>query len=117
MRNGIRVTAVAVPVLSLCSAMADAATDLDAVQACSEAIATTIEERQGAEVGLRIDDSGINPRERLVGRVTVFDVNAIDVSTDKVIGRFSCRVDRRAQVTRLRTLKLAVPVAERRGRT
>lgn len=107
---------VALPILLLSSVFANAATDRDAVQACSDEIATIIEKKQGAAVNLRVDDSGINPREILVSRRTSFEMNALD-ATENVIGRFRCQVDRKAYVTRLRTLTLDLPVAEHQNRS
>ena len=106
----------ALPVLVLSTANADAGTDRDAVQACSQAVVATIEERQGAGVGLRIDESGIDPSKELVNRITMFDIDALDASTEKVIGRFRCHVNRDAEVMRLRTLALDVRAAKREDR-
>ena len=105
--------AVALTSLLSFPVVADAATDRDALQACSEAIATTIEKKQEASVNLRVDESSIDPDARLVGTLTSFEVDARDTSTDNVIGRFRCQVDRRANVTRLRTLALNIPSAAR----
>ena len=106
---------VALPVLLFNTAIANAGTDRDAVQACSQAIAKTIEERQGVGVGLRVDESGIRPSRELVSRITMFDIDALDASTEEVIGRFRCHVNRSAEVTRLRTITLDVRAAGRRS--
>jgi len=103
------------PALLFSAAVVNAATDRDAVQACSAAIATTIEREQGPGVKIRVDESGINPGERLV-RQTTFEMDALDPSTETVVGKFSCRVDRDAHVMKLRTLTLALPLAERLSR-
>ena len=108
-------TVIALPVMLFSTALVNAATDRDAVQACSEAIATTIEKRQGAAVNLRVDQSGINPTEKLVSGTTMFEVKALDASTEDVIGRFRCQVNRSAEVLRLRTLALDVPAASRQN--
>lgn len=107
----------ALPVMLLGIADADAGTDRDAVQACSQAIAATIEEKQGAGFRLRVDESGIDPSKALVSRITTFDVDALDASTKEVIGRFRCNVNRSAEVTRLRTLALDVRAAKREDRS
>lgn len=111
-----RAVAIALPALLLSSALANATTDREAVQACSEAIVTTIEKKQQAEVRLRIDESGIDPGEKL-DRRTVFAIDALEPSTGKLIGKFSCLVDRSAQVRQLRTLRLHVPGARRGSRS
>lgn len=103
----------ALPVMLFSTALANAATDRDAVQACSEAVVTTIENKHGAAVNLRVDESGINPTEKLVSRSTMFEISAVDSSTEDVIGRFQCHVNRNAEVLRLRTLALDVPAAGR----
>jgi len=112
-----RAAVVALPILLLSSVFANAATDRDAVQACSDAIASIVEKKQGAAVNLRVDDSGINPREKLVSRRTSFEMNALDATEENVIGRFRCQVDRKAYVTQLRTLTLDLPVAEHQNRS
>jgi hypothetical protein len=114
----IRKTAVvvALAILFLSSTFALAATDLDAIEACSEAIATTIEKEQGAGVKFRIDDSGISPNTRL-GRRTTFEMNAVDPSSNTAIGKFDCKVDSSAQVVLLRTVALDVPVAVPQNRS
>lgn len=99
---------VALPVLMLNSFYASAATDRDAVVACSEAIATVVAEEQGAAVRTRIDDSRVEPK-RVLRRTTQFDMNALDPSTNDVIGIFRCLVDNQARVVQLRTLSLDVP--------
>ncbi len=107
----------ALPVAVLSIADANAGTDRDAIQACSQAIVATIEERQGAGVGLLVDESGIDPSKELVSQTTMFDIDALDASTDKVIGRFRCHVNRSAEVTRLRTLALDIRAAKREDRS
>ena len=99
---------VALPVLLLNSFYASAATDRDAVVACTAAIATVVEEEQGATVRTRIDDTRIEPNLKLRD-LTQFDMDAKDPATDNVIGVFRCLVDDRARVVQLRTLSLDVP--------
>ena len=109
-------TLIAVPALLLSSVTAMAATDLDAIKACSLEIATAIENEQGAALKLNIDKSGFNERRRLKG-ITVFHIDAKDPSTNNVVGKFDCRVNRRAEVRSLRELSPGAPIAERRSRS
>lgn len=100
----------ALPVLMLSAITAHAATNGDALQACSEAIATSIEKQQGAELKLRVDASSIDPGRRLHND-TLFHLDAVDPATDNVVGRFDCRVNRRAHVRSLYELSPDAPSA------
>jgi hypothetical protein len=102
-------------VLLLSSAAANAATDLDAVRACSDAIATSIAENQGETVKVRIDQTYIDTK-RSLGQFTLFNIDVMDSATDEVIGRFDCTVSRRANVRSLQVLPLDAPPAARRSR-
>lgn len=106
--------AVALSVLMLGAVAANAATDRDAVQACSEAIATNVEKRQGSTVKLTIDLSAVSTKRRLIND-TLFHLDAINPATDHVIGRFDCRVDRRAIVRSLKRLPPDAPDAKVRA--
>ncbi|MBT8079573.1 MAG: hypothetical protein KJO31_13430 [Gammaproteobacteria bacterium] len=106
---------VAAPLLLLGSGFAAAMTDADAVRACSSAIAASIEEVQGVEPGVQVDDSQFKSTRRLV-RMTKFELDVIDASSKDVVGKYSCVVDRRAKVRTLRTLSEDAPEAVVRAR-
>lgn len=103
-----------IPVVMLASGIASAATDGEAVRACSTAIAAAIEKKQGIEPGLKVDQSNVSTRRRLTG-YTAFELDARDSSSNDVIGRYTCVVNRRAEVRRLTTLSLNGPSAEQRS--
>lgn len=95
---------------------ANAATEIDAMQACTDAIATEIKDAQGADVRVRIDASTIDPDKVLHG-LTVFHLDAVDASTNELVRKFDCQVNRRAKVRSLRTLSLDAPSAIERSRS
>ena len=110
------ITAIALPALLIGHGIANAAaTNGAAVEACAGAIAVYIEDRQGVEPGLQVDQSGVASRGRL-SRLTAFEMDAYDASSENVVGRFTCFVNRRAQVRKLVPLPLTAPDAEERGR-
>lgn len=101
-------------VLLLSSVAANAATELDAVEACSDAIATSIANKQGAAVKVRIDRSEVDTRRRL-NSLTMFHLDVMDSSETSVVGRFDCTVNRSAKVQSLRHLSIDAPSAEQRS--
>lgn len=100
--------------LTLNGTLASAATDRDAVAACSEAIAEMFERKQGADVRARIGEHVIDLGRRLTA-VTLFHVEAVNPATDAVIGKFDCVVNRQAKVRSLRTMPLVEQMAEDHG--
>lgn len=104
------------PVLLLSSVVANAATDLDAVEACSDAIATTFANKQDAAVKVRIDQAMVDAKHRL-GRLTKFHLDVFEASTTSVVGRFDCTVNRGAKIRSLVSLSIDAPSAEERSRS
>ena len=116
MKMDNRAAVIGLSALILGAGVANAAkTDGAAVDACSDAIATYIEERQGVAPELKVDQSGIDQGRRLA-RYTVFELDAYDASTRNVVGRFTCMVNGRAEVKKLVTLPLDTADAARRSR-
>lgn len=116
MKMRITGKALVLPVLLLSSVVANAESDLDAVTACSDAIAKTFTDKQGAAVKVRIDQSEIDTGHRL-GRLTKFHLDVRDPSTTNVVGRFDCTVNRRAKIRWLTLLPIDAPSAELRSRS
>lgn len=104
------------PVLLLSSVAANAATDMDAVEACSDAIATSIANKQGEAVKVRIDPSEVDAKRKL-GRLTMFHLDVLESSTSSVVGRFDCAVNRHAKVRSLQRLAIDAPSAGQRSRS
>ena len=115
MKSSVYKALIVAPVLILGSGFALAKTDADAVQACTNAIAASIEERQGLEPGVSLDNSQIASKRRLVG-ITKFELDVLDASSKNVVGKYTCVVDRRANVRRLSALSDDAPDATRRAR-
>ena len=109
-----RVAVLGLPVLLFNSAIANAATDGDAVEACADAITTFIEQRQGVEPDLQLDQTRIERGQRL-NSPAIFELDAIDASTNDIVGKFTCLVNKRAKVRKLVTLPLDAPDAFGRG--
>ncbi len=105
---------LALPILVFGSMAANAATERDAIRACSEAIATSVEQRQGATVKLTVDLSSVSVKRRLA-EDTMFHLDAVNPVNDNVIGRYDCRVDRRAIVRSLQELPPDAPEAKIRA--
>lgn len=104
------------PVLLLSSVVASAATDLDAVEACSDAIAASFANKQDAAVKVRIDQSMVDAKRRL-GGPTKFHLDILEASTTSIVGRFDCTVNRRAKIRSLKSLSIDAPSAEQRSRS
>ena len=109
------VIALGLPVIALNAPLAEARTERNAVRACSNAIVETFQKQQDVELGLNVDESGIKPLNRL-NRFTTFELDAIDSNTRNIIGKFTCTVDRSAQVKRLVTLPMSAKKATQRSR-
>lgn len=107
---------LAVPILMLGAYSANAATDMDAVQACSDAIATFVEEKQGAPLKVSVDLSTSGLGRRL-SEPTVFHLDATDPTTGDVVGRYDCHVNRRGIVRSLRELSPNMLAARTRVET
>lgn len=107
---------IALPLLMLSAITANAATEHEAVQACSEAMKVSVEKKVGAEVKLTVDSSGTDPGQRL-SPSTLFHLDAVDAATDTVVGRYECVVSRGAKVRRLIALSLNAPDAKARARS
>lgn len=104
------------PVLLLSSVVANAATDLDAVEACSDAIAASLADKQDAAVKVRVDQSMVDAKRRL-GGLTKFHLDVMEASTTSVVGRFDCTVNRRAKIRSLVSLSIDAPSAVQRSRS
>ena len=116
MKKSNHLMLLCLPALLMSAGLANAATkSARAVEACAAEIETYLEEKRTADLSLTLDQSKINDREPLSAR-TVFELDAYDSTTDSVIGRFTCTVNRRAQVTQLVPLPLTDPDAAIRGR-
>ena len=117
MKTPDRVAVLALPALLLSQGIANAsAKDSEALAACTDAIANFFEVQQGAEPATQID-AGAFGKDRRLGKLTVFELDAFDANTQNVVGRFSCTVNRYAKVRQLRTLPLTAPNAAERGRS
>lgn len=102
--------------LLLSSVAANAATDMDALEACSDAIATSFANKQGEAVKVRIDQSEVDARRQL-GSLTMFHLDVLESSTSSVVGRFDCTVNSRAKVRSLKRLSIDAPSAGQRSRS
>jgi hypothetical protein len=116
MKTITRVALIGLPALLLSQGPANAAaTNARAVEACAAKIETYFEDKQTADLNLKIEQSALD-RNRRLARLTVFELDAFNASDQSVVGRFSCTVNNRAKVIDLVALPLAQPDAEIRGR-
>lgn len=104
------------PVLLLSSVAANAATDMDAVEACSNAIATSFADKQGEAVKVQIDQSLVDTKRRL-GGLTKFHLDVLKPSSTSIVARFDCTVNRNAKIMSLKSLSIDSPSAEERSRS
>jgi len=104
--------ASAIPVLSLPIA-SQAATDKDAMEACSQALVEHIEETRGTVVKLKIANLDAARSMRLDGSL-IYHLDARVTDSNEVVARADCVVNRYARVKDLRTLPLTAKNADER---
>jgi hypothetical protein len=104
---------LSLPAVLALSANSNAATESDALRACSASLTEKFEARQDSEISTHVDESGIRSGRHLRG-TTVFHIDVYNGKSREVIARADCYVNRRGHVTSLRTLQLSEkPAAER----
>jgi hypothetical protein len=82
-----------------------AATELDALNACASALAAEIGETQGAPVGYRFSE-GTRESSVLLKGITTFYLDATSPQSGEIVARADCRVDAAGEVRDLRQLHL-----------
>ena len=102
-KNASKLLALPVLILSTMSTAANAATNREALQSCSEAIATSIAEKQGSPLKLNVDATHLMPERRLK-EAAMFQVTVVNTADDNVVGMYDCRVSRRANVRSIQEL-------------
>lgn len=91
-----------------------AATELDAMNACASALAAEIGDTQGAPVSFRISENSSHSSTLLRGSTT-FYLDASTPESDEIVARADCEVDAQGQVKNLKQLHLNSFQARRRS--
>ena len=97
------------------SGIADAATEQDAIEACARIAAESIEKRQGVMPKVSLGKVSGERNYSLHG-VTLYHLDAVNPSTNEVVMRLDCTVNRHARVLSVRKLSVEAGSAESRGK-
>lgn len=93
-----------------------AATEAQAVEACAEALAQKVSQSYSRKIGARIDKNSSLSSTVLRSRLTVFHVDAIASAGGSIVARADCFVNKKGEVSRIRTLPLDAEDAFSRSR-
>lgn len=107
------ITAVAV---SLTPVISQAATEAEALQACISAMTASLEQDNGAAIGVQIAEPSDNS-SKLLHWETVFHLDAADAKTGETVAKVDCLVNSNARVMDLKQLSLTSDSAQRRSLT
>jgi hypothetical protein len=93
---------------------ADAASGMDALEACASALAREMSTAQGAGIQVRISDDSVAPSRRLDARA-IYHLDARDPRSNEIVAKADCAVDSRARVKSLVRLPDDAPEAAERS--
>ena len=97
-------------------ATGQAATFQDGLEACVDALVTELATSNGEPLDARIGAESSSSDHRLGSRETIY-LDARNPSSEEVVARADCLVDRKGQVVRLTNVPLAGADAEERSRS
>lgn len=92
---------------------AEAASGQAGLNACIDKLAKEISESQGSGVDVRLDEDTKASKRRLE-HATTFFLDARDSSSEEVVAKVNCTVDRRAKIRRFVVLPEDAPLAQHR---
>jgi hypothetical protein len=93
---------------------AEAASGMDALEACASALAREMSKAQGSGIQVRISDDSLETGRRLVAR-TIYHLDARDPRNNEIVAKADCTVDTRARVKSLVRLPDDAPEAPERS--
>lgn len=113
MNNRSRFTLLCAVSVSLVPALSQAASERDALDACTRVMVAELSESKGSPIGYQYgEDSDYSTRR--TNTASRFQLDAVDPKTNEVVAKAECVVRANGVVHRFRTLPLTAPDARAR---